>query len=222
MIINYMDHVSAANPIAYQTLESSTFDRHSSADLSLNHGMWIVYTGNFSSDELIVPTRQALSKKKLYAIAGSLSNSVNNVSVSREIDYYVVNVTEQHDSFEQENLKVTHEANKHLSNLYAFDENKNSEALNYLYEVIETAFSSRDLLLVDYLLANIDLTKTRQVVYVGLLRGTYRARKQLSYWSKLRTKVSEHLKGEGKNKDWILRGLLKPDDRYTLTSESRA
>lgn len=106
------------------------------------------------------------------------------------------------------------EARSHLDRLYSESASAEQDAiiLGDAFELVEKAFSEGNLLLVNELLANLDPTRLRQVVAVGLLRATFRVRGNLSEWKSCLGRVWRLLESRDESPKHLLRGLVRDND----------
>ncbi len=165
-------------------------------------------------------TEMPLFFKPTYAekiLTRSTSKAIH--SIEKELKQWTLDLfnKEETEAIDPANF-INKEAKSHLNQIYSYDKSSDSKALSYMFNLIEEAFSKHDLLLVDALLSNIDLVRTRKIVFIGLLRGTYRARSKLKSWNSCALQISKFLDSNGENTKRLLRGLNQLNDSFTLTS----
>jgi hypothetical protein len=114
---------------------------------------------------------------------------------------------------------LENQAQNSLNKLYSM-QLSDIQALDYLFELVESAFANHDLRFVDALLANFDPNRAKLIVSTGLLRATSRAKSKLNSWKLCAARVIEFLNARGENTTHLLRGLIQADDPIKFSSTS--
>jgi hypothetical protein len=105
--------------------------------------------------------------------------------------------------------------NSFLSELYFKSSSEGVDKyslLSMLFDRIEGAFVSRDLVEIDKLLEAFEPSKTLDVVSVGVLRSTFRAKARLKSWQGCLARVIKHMDDSGRDWKRQLRGLINSHD----------
>ena len=107
--------------------------------------------------------------------------------------------------------------NSFLSELYFKSSSEGVDKyslLSMLFDRVERAFVSRDLVEIDKLLEAFEPSKTLDVVSVGVLRSTFRAKARLKSWQGCLARVIKYMDDSGLDWKRQLRGLINPHDTF--------
>lgn len=111
--------------------------------------------------------------------------------------------------------------NSFLSELYFKSSSEGVDKyslLSMLFDRIEGAFVSRDLVEIDKLLEAFEPSKTLDVVSVGVLRSTFRAKARLKSWQGCLARVIKYMDDSGRDWKRQLRGLINSHDTFVRTN----
>jgi hypothetical protein len=101
----------------------------------------------------------------------------------------------------------------------ALEDTAEDDAVDYMFHGIESAFSKQDLSFVDQLLDDVDTSRANAFVLEGLLRATFRARRNLRNWESCLARVSIKLASDKADVADILQGLISNDGKPLFTAE---
>lgn len=152
-----------------------------------------------------------------FLIKLSRLDGCENASTAQNLPPYnssLINFSEENNAFHN---PLDLETKKCLNKLYSI-RNSDAEALGFVFEIIESAFSKHELSFVNALLFNFDPSQTKPIVSTGLLRATSRAKLKLSSWKTCAAHVNEYLSSHGENTKHILRGIIRTDDPIILST----
>lgn len=111
------------------------------------------------------------------------------------------------------NLPLSIEAINCLNQLYHLSLDASPvNALGFIFESIEKAFAVNNLLFINDVISNFDPNRTKQIIAIGLLRVTFRARCKIPGWNGCLTRVIGFLNSNTADTNRLLRGLLTKDD----------
>lgn len=98
------------------------------------------------------------------------------------------------------------QARRYLTVLYTIT--TDTDALGYIFNILENALREFNLLLVDAILEHFNPKRVNTAVATGILRVTSRAKTRLPSWITCLCKVKKILIKRGEDADHLLRGLV--------------
>lgn len=114
---------------------------------------------------------------------------------------------------------IKEEAVNCLNNIYSLNNhNDDAKSLSYLFKAIEEALARHDLLYIDALLSAYDPEKCKPIISTGLLRSTFRAKSNLTAWQLCISRIIKYFDQHNENTKHLLRGLMRANDRITVST----
>ncbi|MDO8284968.1 MAG: hypothetical protein Q7T69_08175 [Rhodoferax sp.] len=92
--------------------------------------------------------------------------------------------------------------------------------LEATYDEVENAISADDFLLLNFVLDSIQTEYVRTIALTAIARSTFRVRSKVPMWPYFVAEIWGKIKGEGRNANHALRGLITDDSKFSRAKRS--